>query len=168
MALQIIDSAKIEVWGRLKKLGEGDTMLASNVVKKSGEDGRDATFVRYELYVDRNARFPNRAPDLELQTFYGQLQYIFVLKFPTDPLPFVPPAIKIPAVIGVGSIQQCRIIRDHPLGLDIHYYKTLYPTPEIVDIASIQCLVARTRWEKEIAIFDRSGDLARANADFQE
>ncbi|KAF6743248.1 hypothetical protein DFP72DRAFT_746089, partial [Ephemerocybe angulata] len=84
-----------------------------------------------------------RAPNLELQTFYWQLQYIFVLKFPTDLLPFIPPTIKVPAVISVGSIQQCCIIHDHPLGLDIHYYKTLYPTPEIINIASIQCLVAQ-------------------------
>lgn len=46
-AKQILNLAtSVEVWGRLKKTGAGDIMLASEVVKANMEDRRDATFVR--------------------------------------------------------------------------------------------------------------------------
>ncbi|KAF6747418.1 hypothetical protein DFP72DRAFT_821756 [Ephemerocybe angulata] len=168
MALGIVERCKIEVWGRLRKLGGGDTMLASEMVQKTAEDKRDATFVRYELYTDRNARITNRDADYELCTYYGQLKYIFVLQVPSSlGLESLPPTLEVPKVIALGAIQQCRILRHHPR-LDIHYYKVLEATPEVVDVAAIQCLVGRTQWQGEWAIFDRSGDLARAAPDFED
>lgn len=68
----------------------------------------------------------------------------------------------------LAGIRICKLQNnDHDLeGLDIHFYSQLGAL-EFVDITSVQAVVARadgglgSTW----AIFDRSGDLARAEFD---
>lgn len=43
-------ATKVEVWGRLKRMGAGDTMLACEIVRANAEDRRDATFVRVSAH----------------------------------------------------------------------------------------------------------------------
>ncbi|KAF6755262.1 hypothetical protein DFP72DRAFT_811944 [Ephemerocybe angulata] len=164
-ALEILDSSSLEVWGRLKRLGEGDTMLASKVVKGNAEDRRDATYVRYELLVDKNARSLTKTADYELKTFYGQLQYIVRIKIPANQ-PSLPPSPDI-TVIAFGVLQQCKLTCSHSHGLDMHYYKDM-GSIDVVDVTSIQCLIGRTRWKNEWVIFDRSGPLARGVAEYDD
>ncbi|KAH6902472.1 hypothetical protein BKA70DRAFT_1048495, partial [Coprinopsis sp. MPI-PUGE-AT-0042] len=147
-------------WGRLRRMGWGDTMLASEVVDATGDDRRDATWVRYELWVDKYAHQRNRDPKFQLRTFYGQLQAIYLITIPpSDVHPYLNAGTT--TEIALGSITPAEITEDHPHGLDIHYYKTTRKT-DIVDIASIYCLVARAKWKGKSAIFDRSGTLGRA------
>lgn len=68
----------------------------------------------------------------------------------------------------LAGIRVCKLQKDERdlKGLDIHFYSQLGAL-EFVDISSIQAVVARadgglgSTW----AIFDRSGDLARAEFD---
>ncbi|KAF6765784.1 hypothetical protein DFP72DRAFT_206832 [Ephemerocybe angulata] len=168
-ALKILTSSEVETWGRLKRLNEGDTMLASKLTSGKTEDRRNASFVRYELYRDRNARTTKKDADYDYLTYYGELEYIFVVKIPGN-LSFLPEGVQIPpTTLGLAAIRQCKITRQHPFGLDINYYKTMMPRLEVVDIAAVQCLVGRTLWRRgEWAIIDRSGDLARATPDFED
>ncbi|KAF5319954.1 hypothetical protein D9611_011078 [Ephemerocybe angulata] len=163
-ALRLLDESVVEMWGRVKRLEGGDTMLASEVVTTNAEDRRNASYVRYEFLENRNARLTKKEPDYVLKTYYGNLRYLFHINIPKN-LPFLPPDLQELAPIVFGAIQPCEITRDHPQGLDIHYYKTVSEIDHLVDLASIQCLVARTQWENEWAIFDRSGKLARTEFD---
>ncbi|PPQ86465.1 hypothetical protein CVT26_011860, partial [Gymnopilus dilepis] len=62
IARRNLAKAKIECWGRLVCNTEGgDTVNASEIVKGSQEDLRDASYVRYELLVDKNARYRRKA-----------------------------------------------------------------------------------------------------------
>ncbi|KAJ2924138.1 hypothetical protein H1R20_g12962, partial [Candolleomyces eurysporus] len=162
-ATQILELSTIDMWGRLKRLGEGDTMLASEVVRQKSEDRRDATYVRYEQLVDRYANSRKRTPEFYLKTFYGQLKYIFVIKIPALEVDVLP-ELEEPTTIAFGAIQSCNVTRHHP-DLDIHYYRKMGPM-DIVDIAYIQCLVGRVHWNNEWIIFDRSGPLARSVPEF--
>jgi hypothetical protein len=51
-ALSLLDKTEAIVYRRLRKMGGGDTMLASKLVSTSVEDRRDATFVRVSSLLD--------------------------------------------------------------------------------------------------------------------
>ncbi|KAH9849713.1 hypothetical protein C2E23DRAFT_932379 [Lenzites betulinus] len=113
---------------------------------------------KYELLVDKNARYRNRPVILEKKTFYGQLRQLLVIDL--HPVPSaVPPQITSSTIV-LGAIQRCLIENDHRT-LDIHYYKRLGGL-ELVDITTVQCLVGRVQDRGRFAIIDRSGSLSRA------
>ncbi|KAJ7055137.1 hypothetical protein C8F01DRAFT_1321841, partial [Mycena amicta] len=148
----------ITQWAKVQRLDGGDLMLASSLVP-STQDRRDATYVRYEQYVDLNARYRNRPVQNELQAFYGQLQNIFSFKLPANE----ELGLRDETMFFLAAIEPRKITHSHPNGLDIHYYAKAGPLA-VVDITTVQCLVGRlqTLNKKEWAIFDRSGELARA------
>ncbi|KAF5374458.1 hypothetical protein D9615_009129 [Tricholomella constricta] len=150
----------IEQWGKVRRL-DGDTMHASSLVKPK-YDNRDATFVRvplqYDLLVDKHARSRDREPEYEPQSFYGQLENIFVVKLPATPdLELVQPATLI-----LAAIRTCTVEAEN--SLDMHYYKRQGRT-EVVDMTSVQCVVGRVKVGNMYAIIDRSGSMARGYYD---
>lgn len=62
-----------------------------------------------------------------------------------------------------ASIKNCPIERHNDL--DMHYYRNEEGYTEIVDIVAIQCLVGRVYDRGWWTIIDRSGKLARAEAE---
>ena len=112
------------------------------------------------MLVDKYARQARRRPAYELQTFYGQLQHIYVIQFPTACQNL---GLDQPTGIVLASIRTC--ILDSPVPqlecLDIKYY-SMEGAVHVVDITSLQCLVGRIRDRNRWAIIDRSGSLARA------
>ncbi|KAI0726489.1 hypothetical protein C8Q72DRAFT_783599 [Fomitopsis betulina] len=111
---------------------------------------------QYKSLVDRNAAYPRRPTILELRTFYGELQDIFVVKVPATP------TLKLtaPAHLVLAGIRTCTLDnRTAPGGLDIHYY-TNTGRYEVVDMLNIQCLVGWILDRGQWAIVDRSGSLA--------
>lgn len=108
------------------------------------------------MLVDKNARHKTRRPEFELQTFYGQLEHIFVVK-----LAGTPDLAGTPATMFFAAIKTCNIVARN--SLDMHYYEK-HGRTEVIDMNCIQCVVGRIsdpsgrRW----AIIDRSGALARA------
>ncbi|OJT08402.1 hypothetical protein TRAPUB_690 [Trametes pubescens] len=172
---------EVQQWGKLRILNDGDTIRAAELVAEA-EDGRDASFIRvriqscsslsrpvtihpltyhvikYELLVDKNARYRQRPVILEQKTFYGQLRHILVIKL--GPVPSASPPQLHPSTLMLGAVRRCVIESDHH-DLDIHYYKR-FGALEIIDISTIQCLVGRVQDRGRFAIIDRSGSLARA------
>ncbi|KAF8955921.1 hypothetical protein BDZ97DRAFT_1854368 [Flammula alnicola] len=149
---------QVEFWGKFRRLGGGDTMRAAAIVQSNAEDRRDASHVRYELYVDKYTNQPRRKPKLELKTFYGQIRQIILVRMPATPqLGLVDPETVI-----LASIKNCPIERHNDL--DMHYYRNEQGRTEVVDIAAIQCLVGRVFDRGWWVIIDRSGKLARAEA----
>jgi hypothetical protein len=115
---------------------------------------------QYELLVDKYARQPRRRPDFQLQTFYGQLQNIFVIHFnmPCEDLGL----LNHSTTIILAAIRTCNLSDADPQlqGLDIRYYST-NGALHMVDITSVQCLVGHVRDRNQWVIVDRSRTLAR-------
>jgi hypothetical protein len=177
--------ADIEEWGRVRRIDSeaGDTIRALSMISGGEVDMRDATFVRvrphllypppvtykgliqYEMFVDNNESYRNKAPDFELKTFYGQLENIFLIKFdsktPRDRLGISNPAQD---TVILAAIRTCILNNDSQLeDLDIHFYSKLGAL-HVTDIVAIQCLVGRVKDQEPHTwgIIDRSGSLARA------
>ena len=112
------------------------------------------------MIVDKYARQARRRPEYKLQTFYGQLQHIYLIQFPN---PCEELGLDQASTIILASIRTC--ILDDPVPqlecLDIKYYSAEGAT-HVIDITSLQCLVGRIRDRNRWAIIDRSGSLARA------
>ncbi|KAJ7442912.1 hypothetical protein B0H11DRAFT_1932110 [Mycena galericulata] len=78
-----LKDAIIEEWGKVRRIDsdEGDTMKSCSLGSIT-EDARDATYVRYEMLVDKFAQRRNTPAQYELRTFYGQLTHIYHVHFP--------------------------------------------------------------------------------------
>ncbi|PIL32951.1 hypothetical protein GSI_05069 [Ganoderma sinense ZZ0214-1] len=127
-------------WARFRILPAGDTIRAADMVAPA-EDGRDASFVRYELLVDRNARYRNRPTDFVSKTFWGQLRRILVVNVGPI-LSATPPETKSQTLL-LAVIHTCTIESSHNV-LDIHYYRN-HGRTEVVDLNYVQCCVGRVK-----------------------
>jgi hypothetical protein len=112
------------------------------------------------MLVNKNQQSRRAAPDFELQTFYGQLEHIYRVVFPT-----AVPALNIlePTAYILAAVRTCSLEGDdlHLKLLDIHLYSQLGGL-DVTDITTIQSLVGRVKDSNRWAIIDRSGGLARA------
>ncbi|KAF7348742.1 hypothetical protein MVEN_01393300 [Mycena venus] len=154
-----LEPLEIEQWAKVERLNGGDRMLVSSMLA-SLEDRRDATYVRYTLLVDQNARHARLAPRFIPVDFYGQLQNIFVVKLPpADELNLTEETTHI-----LAAVTQCEITAKNDL--DMHYYHKEGPL-QVVDITTLQCVVGRVKTtdKRHWVIIDRSGSMARAYYD---
>ena len=95
--------------------------------------------------------------DFVLETFFGQLQHIFIVKIPAVPQLVV--GVSNPKILILGAIITCEI--KEKTDLDMHYYKKHRRT-EVVDFSMVQCLVGQVKDWGFWTIIDWSGNLARA------
>lgn len=119
------------------------------------------------MYIDIFANQRRRTPKYELETFYGQLEHIFLIQLTCNDARVAP---KKPIIL--AAIRNCKLERDDPdlAKLDIHLY-THMSSLDFVDITSVQVLVGRVKSDVaggQWAIIDRSGTLARAVHDDSE
>ncbi|KAH8093764.1 hypothetical protein BXZ70DRAFT_897296 [Cristinia sonorae] len=162
---EVLGATKWQEWGKVQILGGGDLIRTVKCDKKA-EDSRDASCIRYELLVDRNARYRNRQTILEKQTFFGRLQHIFHLQLPYEPATMRPRGSSItngPIHIILAVIRSLPVTEKHP-SLDVHYF-TSEGALEAVDLSTVSCLVGCFKVDKtshKWALIDRSGQLARA------
>jgi len=71
------------------------------------------------MYVDKYADNHSREPEFELQTFYGQLNHIYVVHFANGCH-----ALRLPSqsTLIMAQIHSCVITDQRVSGLDIHFY----------------------------------------------
>ncbi|KAJ7733997.1 hypothetical protein DFH07DRAFT_870901 [Mycena maculata] len=153
-----LKNATVEEWGKVRRIDSdtGDTMRSCSL-GVTAEDTRDATYVRYEMLVDQNARHQKQRAKFELQTFYGQLTHIYRVHF-SEPCPALD--IEHPTSYILAAIRCCVLLE--LAGLDIHFYSRPGAL-DVIDITSVQSLVGRLKDTSDHwAIIDRSGVLARA------
>jgi hypothetical protein len=113
------------------------------------------------MLVDVFARQKHHKPKFKLQTFYGQLQHLFVINFSAATRLELNLDDDSMTVI-LAAIRTCDLDDDEATaGLDFHYYSRTGAL-HFVDATSIQCLVGRIKDGSKWAIVDRSGSLARA------
>ena len=116
--------------------------------------------MQYEMLVDANACRPNLPERLTQQSFYGQLQHIYLVRF-VQPCPAL--GLEGPATIIMAAVRACKVEPTIRIPhLDFHFYSDLGKL-DIVDITCMQCLVARVpdlATQNLWAIADRSSNLA--------
>ncbi|KAL1701347.1 hypothetical protein EV121DRAFT_212252 [Schizophyllum commune] len=152
---QRINIDSIRQYGRVRVLNGGDDMRASELVPLA-TDRRDATWVKYDLLVDRN-KHRRRAPEILVpKSFFGQLMNIYVVEVLASPQLH----LTEPETVILARIHSCTPCNTNSLGQ--LYYKDM-GRYEVVDIHTVQCLVGRVprRWPNPdlYAILDRSSDL---------
>ena len=117
------------------------------------------------MLVDRFAHMRRRKPMLEPQTFYGQVEHLYLINFACSDTQIVP---QQPTIL--AAIRNCKIRDQGPTeleGLDIHLYNTTGGL-DLVDITSVQALVGHIKYVVDgggWAVIDRSGGLACAEWD---
>ena len=117
------------------------------------------------MLVDRYAHMRRRKLVLEPQTFYGQLEHLYLINFVCSDT-WVDP--QQPIIL--AAIQNCKIKDLQPTELehlDIHIYN-MTGGLDLVNVTSIQALVGRVKYTVDgggWAIIDRSSSLARAEWD---
>ncbi|KAE9387090.1 hypothetical protein BT96DRAFT_927782 [Gymnopus androsaceus JB14] len=123
-------------------------MLASELASYA-EDCRDATFIRYDMLVDKNARKRN-APEEYVKTFYGQLQNIFVITLPAA----ADLQLESETTLILVAVKHCKIQGQNCHGTP--YYEDM----GVLEVV-VQCLVARIRAVNNMCYFiiHRSGAL---------
>ncbi|KAJ3494279.1 hypothetical protein NLJ89_g10843 [Agrocybe chaxingu] len=140
---QHLQHAQIEEWGTVRRIDsdEGDTIHTSNLDTR-WEDKQDATFVRVEMLEDKHEKHKRKRVKLVPKTFYGQLEHLFLIRFPAlndadssreeDNRPII-----------LAAIRECKLEKDDPdlAGLDIHLYNTLGAL-HYLDVTCIQALIA--------------------------
>ncbi|KAJ8094166.1 hypothetical protein PM082_023375 [Marasmius tenuissimus] len=131
------DKSAVTRWYKAHQLEGGDDMIASSLATYS-EDCRDATFIWYDMLVDRNTRNRCAAPDLISERFYGQLKEILVVVLSASQ----EPGIYAETTFILAAIENCVVYGVNEL--DMPVYEKMGAT-EVVDITTIQCLVGHIR-----------------------
>ena len=152
-------------------------MVHASSLVPAGDDHRNSSFVRvsepymdcncfiiicsfllsvyickYEMLVDRNARYRNLPVVLEPAIFFGQVQHIIVIHIgPSEELD-----LQEPETIILAAIRTCADSKTLPGG-SIYYYSR-EGSLEVVDVNCIQCGVGRIKDEDRWAIVDQSGE----------
>ncbi|KAI0052234.1 hypothetical protein FA95DRAFT_1669516, partial [Auriscalpium vulgare] len=145
---------ELEQWGKVRRLEGGDMMHARGLVS---DGGRDASYVRYSVLVDRNERRRRAPEDLVPADFFGQLRHIFVITIPAARELHTLNA----EVISLAVIRQVKAkVRTDGGTPSIPMYTQIGPL-DVVDLKTVQCVVGRVQDRQEWALIDRSGSLAR-------
>ncbi|KAH9924114.1 hypothetical protein B0H21DRAFT_701137 [Amylocystis lapponica] len=146
-------------WGKVQRIDGGDLMHAADIVSAT-ENTRDATYVRYQLLVDRNARNARLQPQFTPRNFYGRLRYIFVLDIPSSR----ELRTSAPSTLILAAIQTVKTKEAKDISIVFYKEENKAGPIEVVDLAAIQCLVGRVydTQRKWWGVIDRSGPLAQA------
>jgi hypothetical protein len=107
------------------------------------------------MLIDKNARYPKRPVILEPCIFFGQLQYIFLIRL----MPSLALGLKEKTTLILAAIRTCADARMKSEN-NIYYYSREGHL-ELVDMKCIQCLVGRVKDGSEWAIIDRSSGAVR-------
>jgi hypothetical protein len=116
--------------------------------------------LQYQLAVDKFAHLPRRAPEFELQDFFGQILRFVIVDIPHSPVHDIEANSFIYAFIN-----QVKISEPATNQWGINYYEDLGPT-EFVDLNQVKCVVGRIKDRNKWSIIDRSKLLAQAIAEY--
>ncbi|KAF8707585.1 Transposase family tnp2, partial [Rhizoctonia solani] len=155
---------ELEQWGRLRIGNGGDTIHARGFHKLRA-DGRDASFVRYQLMVDQDADDVAADPRFEEESQYGQLQHVFVLTIPPKTHKVNPHSTRKRYLL-LAQIYEAPVEIDETDEYKVIWYKGKLGTGEVVDVSTIQCVVGRIQDGRLWWIVDRSSDNSFAYSEF--
>lgn len=131
----------IEQYGRLE-LANHDRINSLATTAATASKRRDATFIEYELRIDRLARRHHAPPQFEAETWFGQVDRIFVVRLPACP-EIDDVEIHQPRTFILLDVHSCTSRKD----ADGIYNYSHFGQYEVVDAICFRSLVGR--------IFDR-------------
>ncbi|QRV90391.1 hypothetical protein RhiJN_18409 [Ceratobasidium sp. AG-Ba] len=146
-----IDQTTIVRYGRFRLADDGDRIRTVGALR-ADTDGRDNTYIRYELLPDRNARWRRRSDRPYVQVNYGQLLDIYYLEFIED----LDENIRQPYLL--ARVRTCKTNGlDAALAENPSVTYTEITTPDIIHINTITHVVGRVQTDARTwAIIDRS------------
>jgi len=112
--------------------------------------------LQYQLAVDKFAHLRRRAPEFELQDFFGQILRFVIIDIPHSPIHKIKAGSFIYALIN-----QVKISEPTTNQFGVNYYEDFGPM-EFVDLNQIKCVVGRIKDRSKWSIIDRSKLLAQA------
>jgi hypothetical protein len=116
--------------------------------------------LQYQLAVDKFAHLPRRAPEFELQDFFGQILCFVIVNIPHSPIH------KIEADSFIYAfINQVKILEPATNQCRINYYEDLGPM-EFIDLNQVKCVVGCIKDRSKWSIIDRSKLVAQAVAEY--
>ncbi|CAE6442787.1 unnamed protein product [Rhizoctonia solani] len=163
-AAEVLIPNELKQWGRLR-IGNGGDDVHARGYHKLRQDGRDASFVRYQLMVDQDANDVNAKPRFEEESQYGQLRHIFVLAIPPK-TPKINLSHEKRRYLLLAQIYEAPVQTEEIEGHKPVWYKGKLGTGEVVDVRTIHCAVGRIQDGNVWWIVDRSSDNTFAHPEF--
>ncbi|KAF8666953.1 Transposase family tnp2 [Rhizoctonia solani] len=148
--------AELEQWGRFQIDHGGDEFQARGY-HKLRPDGRDASFVRYELMVDQEAHRPAADERYERESQFGQLEFVFALRIGPENPPINPSKSKTRTLL-LAHILEAPVRMDDSHDYTVLWYEGKLGSGEVVDVRTIQCVVGRIQEDRRWWIVDRAAE----------
>jgi hypothetical protein len=104
--------------------------------------------LQYQLAVDKFAHLRHRAPDFELQDFFGQILCFIIVDIPHSPIHKIKADSFIYVLINQVNISE---LTTNQFGLN--YYEDFGPM-EFIDLNQIKCVVRRIKDRSKWSIID--------------
>ncbi|CEL54833.1 hypothetical protein RSOLAG1IB_11778 [Rhizoctonia solani AG-1 IB] len=145
---------ELEQWGRFRIDGGGDEFQARGY-HKLRSDGRDASFVRYELMVDQDSHLPEADERYARESQYGQLEFVFALRIKPNSSPINSSKTRT-RIFLLAHILEASVRNDDSDDYMVLWYEGKLGTGEVVNIRTIQCVVGRIQEGRRWWIVDRA------------
>lgn len=139
-------------YGRIN-IKDGDTIRARLAYSGQQVGLRDATYIQYELVLDRYACEPNRVPDFFGMTYFGCLNRIVVID-----IPVIAGLVEEPETRILLDIEPCDVKKD-AYGFMVY---SSFRAQEVVDGSTARALVGRIFDRGKWVIVKRSGGMEHA------
>ncbi|KAF8597128.1 hypothetical protein BDV93DRAFT_513593 [Ceratobasidium sp. AG-I] len=124
----------LKQWGRVC-IGNGGDLIHARGYHKLRSDGRDASFVRYVLLVDRRAHQWNAPEDMVQKSHYGQLWRLMAL--PLEPNTAINPHPRAQTLL-LALILEAKAREETTYQYKVVWYEGNLSTGEVVDAETIQ------------------------------
>jgi hypothetical protein len=110
---------------------------------------------KYEATSDHMAQFEDMPAEMEVHTYFGELQQIFSIKLPKSSQL----NLNEPQTLFLAAVKECNASFNQGGFWEFSAAGRLV----VIDLGTIQCAVGRVKDRGKWIIIDRSGDLAHIN-----
>ncbi|PVF92456.1 hypothetical protein CPB86DRAFT_717445 [Serendipita vermifera] len=150
----------MEKYSKIQILRGGDKIRGSDSTSMNTmKDRRDASFVRYTLFPDKNADDIQAEDVPEKQITYGRFHHVIVFTLPA--LPNAGQGFSLPTIYRLACVRACRGLQGRDAAEQFVEFEGLEPIPAFVHVGVIECAVGRIRTDHGWSIIDRSSEWAR-------
>ncbi|KAI0268891.1 hypothetical protein BC834DRAFT_952266 [Gloeopeniophorella convolvens] len=142
----------VRQWGKVYIRARTAVIHAIDICSHNDSHRRDASFVKYIIAVDKNARHVRQEAMMEDQVFYGQLRRVLEIElFPPFPVPEGCTSLRLVLAL----ISPTRLVAQNKVAQP--YFKKLGPSV-IIDANAIEDVVGRVKLDsQQWALIQRTG-----------
>ncbi|CCO36849.1 hypothetical protein BN14_10996 [Rhizoctonia solani AG-1 IB] len=150
----LIQTDSIVRYGRVRIANGGDSMRTSDSIYNM-ENARNSSYVRFNMFPDRNTARRRADDDPFRQVNYGELLDIFYveLKDHGDP--------DIGRTFLLARVLLCQLLKWKDGSKEVVEYKEMESSPRIINLLTIESTIGRVQRHKTWGIIDRSRNAVR-------